>query len=166
MSTLSSSQPQPTPPCLASLTCLFDSFSHHRVTIPPEDWITAAHVHGTRMLGTLIFEWAASLPDLSTVLLGPSSPSRGSRTFVNPSARRPDKWSMLSTHYADVLIDLAVEKGFDGYLVNVECNLFEGEGEDPVKGGQWAAAIRVWCEYFRREGERRLGSGFEVSWSA
>ena len=29
------------------------SFAHHRVTIPPSGWVTAAHRQGVRMLGTL-----------------------------------------------------------------------------------------------------------------
>ncbi|KAI0745211.1 glycosyl hydrolase family 85-domain-containing protein [Earliella scabrosa] len=31
----------------------FIYFSHHRVTIPPSGWITAAHRHGVKMLGNL-----------------------------------------------------------------------------------------------------------------
>lgn len=30
------------------------SFSHHRVTIPPSGWTTAAHRQGVKMLGTLL----------------------------------------------------------------------------------------------------------------
>jgi hypothetical protein len=30
------------------------SFSHHRVTIPPPGWTTAAHRQGVKMLGTLL----------------------------------------------------------------------------------------------------------------
>jgi Glycosyl hydrolase family 85 len=36
--------------CSYSLTI---SFSHHRVTIPPSGWNTAAHRQGVKMLGTL-----------------------------------------------------------------------------------------------------------------
>ncbi|KAF8185185.1 glycoside hydrolase family 85 protein [Pholiota molesta] len=34
----------------------FIYFSHHRVTVPPPGWISAAHRQGVKMLGTLIFE--------------------------------------------------------------------------------------------------------------
>ena len=42
-----------------SVLTLGYSFAHHRVTIPPAGWITAAHRQGVKMLGTL----SVKLPD-------------------------------------------------------------------------------------------------------
>ena len=30
------------------------SFSHHRVTVPPPGWVSAAHRQGVKILGTLL----------------------------------------------------------------------------------------------------------------
>jgi hypothetical protein len=41
------------PPIFDAHAVLTISFSHHRVTIPPSGWSTAAHRQGVKMLGTL-----------------------------------------------------------------------------------------------------------------
>ena len=38
---------------------IFVYFGHYTVTIPPPGLIDIAHLHGVKVLGTLIFEWEA-----------------------------------------------------------------------------------------------------------
>lgn len=42
----------------------FVYFSHHRITIPPKQWTELAHKNGVMSLGTVIFEWKESIPDV------------------------------------------------------------------------------------------------------
>lgn len=66
----------------------------------------------------------------------------------------------VRTDVADHLVDLAVERGFDGYLVNVEVEL-GGEGRRAVDAH--VQALLVWLAYLRREVARRVPHG-EVMW--
>lgn len=116
------------------------SFSHRRVAMPPPAWIRSAHRHGTKILGTLIFEWDAGKRDLDR-LLGPEV-------------------SLVSTEVADSLVDLAVERGFEGWLVNVEVPLgIEGK----ASAEQHAQGLLVWLRYLRDETARRVPGG-ETIW--
>lgn len=63
---------------------------------PP--WIKAAHIHGVRVLGTLIFEWDEGSKDLLHLIEN-------------------------STKCVASLANLADHFGFDGWLLNVECTL-------------------------------------------
>ncbi|WFD36192.1 mannosyl-glycoprotein endo-beta-N-acetylglucosaminidase [Malassezia cuniculi] len=120
---------------------VFVYFSHHRVTLPPSQWIRAAHENDTPILGTLIFEWDEALGDIS-ILLG-----RSRRVYV-------------STRFADILIELALQRNIQGYLINVEAplNLSRTEGA----GGKFEAImnaerLRKWVDYLRRRGRDRTG---------
>lgn len=79
----------------------FCYFSHEYVTVPTLAWINAAHRHGVRVLGTLIFEGDAGRKRLEEIL--------------------------QSTEYmhsiADALVKLAQRCRFEGWLLNVECTL-------------------------------------------
>ncbi|KAN0064903.1 hypothetical protein ACQY0O_001960 [Thecaphora frezii] len=143
----------------------FVYFSHHRVSIPPVGWVSAADRSATKMLGTLIFEWSESKPALSQLLRGPLRtrlPYKGPPTF--------------SPYYADLLISLALERGFTGWLVNVEVELdlgFSCSGEawppwvsQAVRRHEMrrnAERLRSWVDYLRREGQKRC-RGWEVVW--
>ncbi|PSN41482.1 hypothetical protein C0J52_18148 [Blattella germanica] len=76
----------------------FIYFSHNLVTIPPPMWINAGHLHGTKVLGTLITEW-----------------DDGEKVWMK---------IMESDHtimeFAESLVSICVNFGFDGYLLNVE----------------------------------------------
>ncbi|KAG0141946.1 hypothetical protein CROQUDRAFT_725387 [Cronartium quercuum f. sp. fusiforme G11] len=130
----------------------FVYFSHHRVTIPPPDWISAAHTHHSSILGTLIFEHQESVPEIELLLRGPDSPSPDLKTtyFLNP---RPP-YNTISTYFADRLIDLAIQHAFQGWLLNFEASISKIT----------AQALRLWVEYLRLEGERRIGKSWEICW--
>ena len=59
----------------------FVYFSHHRVTVPPKEWIDACHAEGVPCLGTLITEHADGAADNARLLLkrgGSASRAAGS----------------------------------------------------------------------------------------
>lgn len=150
----------------------FIYFSHKRVSVPSVSWLTAASRTGTKVLGTLIFEWAESVPDLSRLLRGPerkAMPLRGEPSF--------------SPQYAIELIELALERNFSGYLVNIEVNLdlgFSCSGEpwpawigEQARVGEMhknAERLRAWVHFLREEGTKRfIAAGkeadeWEVMW--
>ncbi|XP_067005805.2 cytosolic endo-beta-N-acetylglucosaminidase isoform X2 [Anabrus simplex] len=80
---------------------IFVYFSHHLVTIPPPTWINAGHLHGVRVLGTLITEWDAGKAVWDQIFESDES----LETFVN------------------CLVNICKYVGFDGYLLNVENKL-------------------------------------------
>ncbi|KAF8654872.1 hypothetical protein AX16_003333 [Volvariella volvacea WC 439] len=130
-----------------------DSFSHHRVTAPPPSWSTAAHRQGVKMLGTLIFE-GGSEPDCLRLLVGKLPKSKtGSAAPVNPHHM---KSLPISPHYARLLADLAVKRGFDGYLLNFEV---------PLQGGvEQTQALAAWICFLRSELQEKVGPHAEVIW--
>ncbi|KAF8397213.1 hypothetical protein HHK36_016121 [Tetracentron sinense] len=84
---------------------VFVYFSHNLVMIPPPSWTNAAHKHGVKVLGTFILEWEEG------------------RVIAN---------SLLSTKesaqmYAELLTELSVALGFDGWLINMEVQLDLGQ---------------------------------------
>lgn len=133
-------------------TDVFVYFSHHRVSLPPPSYIHAAQRHGTRVLGTLLFEWDDARPDLARLLDGP-----------RPRVRRR---GAFSRHYADLLIALAAARGVDGYLINVEVSLtIRGHTNAylaEVDARRDAERMRQWVAYLRTEGERRVPSWYVV----
>ncbi|KDN53282.1 glycoside hydrolase family 85 protein [Tilletiaria anomala UBC 951] len=153
----------------------FVYFSHHRVTVPPPAWIEAAHRHGTKILGTLIFEWKESIAELSLLLRGPECehiPLLGPSCINHRSVANDTAAAALlfSPHFADVLITLALQRGFDGYLINVEVPLdlgFQCSGEPwpwwvrsrvrHIEMQKNATRLRAWVAYLRFEGRRRVG---------
>ncbi|KAJ2960243.1 hypothetical protein NQZ79_g4372 [Umbelopsis isabellina] len=90
---------------------IFVYFSHHRITIPPVNFTNACHRNGVLSLGTFIVEWVEGIPELENFLLGPSSYT------VDGDSPEEDLWS---PHYADILVDLADQYKFDGWLINIE----------------------------------------------
>lgn len=116
-----------------STLCFLTSFSHHRVTIPPSSWIRSAHRTGTKILGTLIFEWKEGSEDLQK----------------------------LDRQCADRLVDLCIERGFEGWLVNVEVELgVGGKGKR-----EHAQRLIDWLRYLKEETGRRIVHG-EIIWLA
>lgn len=136
----------------------FIYFSHKRVSIPPVGWLAAASRTGTKVLGTLIFEWKESVPDLAQLLRGPERKSM-------PVLKEP----FFSPQYALELIELALARGFSGYLVNIEVTLdlgFSCSGEEwPAWVGEQARVVelhrnaerlRGWLHFLRDEGTKRF----------
>ncbi|KAH7099340.1 glycosyl hydrolase family 85-domain-containing protein [Auriculariales sp. MPI-PUGE-AT-0066] len=98
----------------------FIYFSHYRVAPPPASWIHAAHRHGVPILGTLLFEHKESRPDCSLLVY----------PLDNDLA-----------HYAEILAQLAAERGFDGWLLNVEVDLPNGAAH-ALKLVEWTCILR------------------------
>ncbi|KAG2172752.1 hypothetical protein INT43_000099 [Umbelopsis isabellina] len=90
---------------------IFVYFTHHRISIPPVNFTNACHRNGVLSLGTFIVEWVEGIPELENFLLGPSSYT------VEGDSPEEDLWS---PHYADILVDLADQYKFDGWLINIE----------------------------------------------
>ncbi|XP_070377214.1 cytosolic endo-beta-N-acetylglucosaminidase-like isoform X3 [Dermacentor albipictus] len=78
----------------------FVYFTHHLVTIPPPGWISAGHLHGVKVLGTLHVESLC-----------------GVKFFNEMRAFRLEK--MLASQLARI----AALYRFDGWLVSVACKL-------------------------------------------
>lgn len=106
----------------------FIYFSHHLVSLPPPGYIRTAHRHSTKILGTIIFEH-----------------QEGTRAIAQLTR---------SLTYADRLVDLAIERGFEGYLVNVEVELL---------GAEHARELMRWVHYLTTQIEERVPGG-EVIW--
>ena len=127
-------------------TDLMVYFSHKRVSLPPAGWIRAARFHGTKILGTLIFEWDQSKSDLKLLLDGP-----------HPKWRTPVRVE-LSEHFADQLVLLAAAYDIDGFLVNVETSLQLNPFQNPILQRldrlHNAVRLRRWVQYFREKGQQ------------
>ncbi|KAF8066341.1 ENGASE2 [Scenedesmus sp. PABB004] len=76
----------------------FVYFSHHLVSVPPAGWTHAAHVHGVKVIGTIITEFGQGR-------------RRCGALFESAAAARG---------VADTLVSLAAHHGFEGWLVNIE----------------------------------------------
>ncbi|EIW81737.1 glycoside hydrolase family 85 protein [Coniophora puteana RWD-64-598 SS2] len=133
----------------------FVYFAHHRVTIPPSGWTTAAHRQGVKMLGTLIFEGPAEADVLRLIVGPPPSPPPPTGDLTTGPVNRPTTFP-VSRHYATRLAELAAQRGFDGWLLNVEC---------PLRGGpEQCRALTVWIGMLREEMSERVGGHAEVCW--
>lgn len=77
----------------------FVYFAHHRVSVPPKEWINAAHREGVPILGTFVSEWDPA--DICLMLQNAAEMSR----------------------VIDRLVVLCNTHNFDGYLINVETQL-------------------------------------------
>ncbi|PIL36452.1 hypothetical protein GSI_00141 [Ganoderma sinense ZZ0214-1] len=129
----------------------FIYFSHHRVTIPPPGWSTAAHKHGVKMLGVLIFEGAESHGECLQLLVGPLPRQTYGAAKPNSNQTLP-----VSPHYARLLAELAYQRGFDGYLLNFEA---------PLPGGvEQARALTLWIALLEQELKRKVGPHAEAMW--
>ncbi|KAG2361265.1 glycoside hydrolase family 85 protein [Suillus spraguei] len=125
----------------------FVYFSHHRITIPPSGWINAAHRQGVKMLGTLIFEGSGQ-GDCLQLIVGCPQADAGPILRTNSIP--------ISRHYASVLAELARQRGFDGYLLNVEC---------PLRGGpEQARALAGWILLLRSELVTKVGPHAQAIW--
>jgi mannosyl-glycoprotein endo-beta-N-acetylglucosaminidase len=62
----------------------------------------------------------------------------------------------MSPHYARLLADLALQRGFDGYLLNFECTLGGGPEQ--------ARALAAWISVLRAELILKVGPHAHVIW--
>lgn len=106
--------------------------SHNLVTIPPAGWIDVAHRHGTRILGTFITEWAAGYGVCKELLRSEETAERA----------------------ATKLTQIAVDYGFDGWLINIENRV------DPVEGiGVMLHFLKTLTSQMRAAKSRGRGEG-------
>ncbi|KZT59103.1 glycoside hydrolase family 85 protein [Calocera cornea HHB12733] len=105
---------------------VFIYFSHYRVGPPPRTWINAGHRQGCKVLGVLIFEPGNGEDDQY-------------RLFQ-------DEHGKLETKYAKYLVDLCEQRGFDGWLINLELRFY-----------QHVKHLREWLAYLTKESRDRLG---------
>ncbi|GAA6008916.1 hypothetical protein JCM11491_003834 [Sporobolomyces phaffii] len=127
-------------------------FSHHRVSLPPAAVVRTAHRHGTRVLGTLIFEWDAGREDIIRL--------------VDPGGTdATTHFDKLSFVYADALVDLACERGIDGWLVNVEVELggLRDQAGERKGAREHARLLLAWLTYFTAKMHERVPNS-EVMW--
>lgn len=120
--------------------------------MPPPSWIRTAHRNGTKILGTLIFEWDAGVLDIVELVLGERRPAVDQEAFA-----------VFDTRYADMLVDLAVERGFEGWLVNVEVELGLDSTRGKVGVTEHVQALICWLEYLTAVTKRRVPGG-ETLW--
>ena len=84
----------------------FSSFSHHRVTIPPPGWSTAAHRHGVKMLGVLYVQYYDCPSALLTLIVivgysrvqSPSKSACSSSSALFPGSRTDLPSRTLTQH--------------------------------------------------------------------
>ncbi|KAK7387478.1 hypothetical protein VNO78_28314 [Psophocarpus tetragonolobus] len=84
---------------------VFVYFSHSLVTLPPPSWTNTAHRHAVKVLGTFITEWDEGRAACDTLL----------------------STKETAHMYAERLAELAADLGFDGWLINMEVNLDQGQ---------------------------------------
>lgn len=85
----------------------------------------------------------------------------GPRSELRSDAGNP--FASFSTDYADLLVDLAVDRGFEGWLVNVEVPLGVERGEQLLWEREHAVALVGWLAYLTSETKRRIPGG-ETMW--
>ncbi|KAF5337381.1 hypothetical protein D9611_002993 [Ephemerocybe angulata] len=129
----------------------FNYFSHRRITIPPPEWITAAHRAGTTMLGTIIFEGGSEL-DMLRMLMG-KVPGINTASEVETQA---NSTLPLTPYYAELLADIAAERGFDGYLLNIEIGL--------GRGAEQARVLAAWITILQAEMIKKVGPHAQTIW--
>ena len=62
----------------------------------------------------------------------------------------------LSPHYARLLADLALQRGFDGYLLNFEC---------PLRGGiEQTQALAAWITLLQVALKSKIGAHAQTIW--
>lgn len=86
----------------------FVYFSHFRVSVPPRAWIDAAHAAGARALGCICTEWADG--------------EAANAALVADAGR--------GAPLALALALIAQDRGFDGWLINIEAALVADGGLD------------------------------------
>uniref|UniRef100_A0A8R1E6W3 FYVE-type domain-containing protein n=2 Tax=Caenorhabditis japonica TaxID=281687 RepID=A0A8R1E6W3_CAEJA len=77
---------------------VFNYFSHHFVTIPPEEYTRISHKHGVLSLGTFITEWIPGKAICKKILENEETVEKTANSLV-----------AIARHF-----------GFDGWLINIE----------------------------------------------
>ncbi|OAD04876.1 glycoside hydrolase family 85 protein [Mucor lusitanicus CBS 277.49] len=119
----------------------FVYFSHERVSIPPVNWTNACHRNGVQCLGTFLVEGSNQMHEMEALLHGPP-------TLNNSS---DDPMRLWSPFYADKLVAIAKYYGFDGWLINVECEFFPFPTSPYFKARELAKFLRYLTQAMHTE---------------
>ncbi|KAI8906874.1 glycoside hydrolase, partial [Gorgonomyces haynaldii] len=122
---------------------IFIYFSHHRITVPPLNWIQTLHRNGVQCLGTIITEWLPGIPETLELIYGPAF------DHDLPSTQRD-----FSPVYADILVDIALYYGFDGWFINIEC---------PLPNAIDVIILTRFLKYFEQQIKARIPEG-QLMW--
>ncbi|KZO92848.1 glycoside hydrolase family 85 protein [Calocera viscosa TUFC12733] len=115
------------------MTDVFIYFSHYRVGPPPRAWINAGHRQGCKVLGVLVFE--------------PGNGEDEQYQLFRDAHGKPE------TKYAKCLVDLCEQRGFDGWLINLELRYYKHVKQ-----------LGEWLAYLTKEARDRLGSRSCIMW--
>ena len=121
---------------------IFCYFSHERITIPPVVWTNACHRNQVACLGTIIVEGREGIDEGLRLIYGPA---------YNPEL--PSTQRDYSPVYADILVELALYYGFDGYLVNIE---------SPLPSASHCIVLRNFLKYFTKRMKELVPHGSVV----
>lgn len=115
-------------------------------------WVPRSYMSALRHSRThRIFEHAESEPDCLRLLVGRLPKSKTGPAHSSSNASLP-----VSRHYARLLADLAYQRGFDGYLLNVEV---------PLRGGiEQCRALSTWISLLEVELKQRVGPHAQAIW--
>ena len=90
--------------------------------------------------------------DTLKLLVGPLPQN----STYGPGSSLPSHSLPVSSHYAEALANLAVERGFDGYLLNFEY---------PLRGGtEHARALDTWVSILTAQLLRKVGPHAQTIW--
>lgn len=81
-----------------NLVDYFVYFSHHRISVPPREWVSAGHKNGVPVLGTMLLEGGEGSSEINFLLTNPK------------------QMALVITS----LVELCNLHSFDGYLINCE----------------------------------------------
>ena len=119
---------------------VFNYFNHYRVSIPPPSWVNAGHRNGSLVLGTFCIE---------------GDPAEKSELQPHRIIEKSGDRFWL----ADVLSQMAVTYGFDGWLINIETDQIDVSDEVWSNGLPLAGFLKQ-----LRGGLKSLPSGGKVIW--
>ncbi|PSR70645.1 hypothetical protein PHLCEN_2v13477 [Hermanssonia centrifuga] len=137
---------------LAALDAWADKNPHKQTVLEyrPRSTGTPSKSPG-KLLSTLrIFEGSGE-PDCLRLLVG-----RLPQAQTGPARSAPNAPLPVSPYYARLLANVAHLRGFDGYLLNVEC---------PLRGGiEQTRALSAWITLLEKELKRIVGDHAQVVW--
>jgi mannosyl-glycoprotein endo-beta-N-acetylglucosaminidase len=96
--------------------------------------------------------------------LGPKA-SILDKSFEIPLDSDPFIDSSLSDHYLDILVNLTEERGFDGWLINIESPTGWGQQDGPKQfSASESKLLKNWIIKFRTKLREKIGDHVETIW--
>ncbi|CAG8449878.1 6005_t:CDS:10 [Diversispora eburnea] len=90
-----------------------------QIAVPPPQWTNVAHRNGVKVLGTFITEWARDLLENELWVRGP-------HTEAPLDDLENVNRKVVSTVFADKMVQMAIYYNFDGWFINIESPLLGG----------------------------------------